>query len=359
MMKTTTLTTTMHQMKAQIPQMPKCGSRVGEKREKSIELSLGVLIAILNLVEIIMIAKIKRKRKLYEILLLSLSVSDFMFGISNVFVNIFFLAGACGNKHFVEAAFTTYLFFVLTSIFHLSFITLDRLIAVLKPLQHKLILSRKRVYIFLILLWILSVAISASLQIANEFTSTSKHDTLKAPFQNQTFMVTPFPKLERKKNGIQPIAKPQNPQKSPKRDISYPEDTQFVLSIIIVVADAVIVISYFLIIYLTTFKNKKVSSNSKEKSKLPFICIAIAAIFVLCTLPYAIGRFAFGKAPFWSNVILILNSGMNSIVYFFRGKVSRYWQNKRRTDFSSNSNPKLLTVSLPTLISGQRSSNEN
>ena len=89
MMKTTTLTTTMHQMKAQIPQMPKCGSRVGEKREKSIELSLGVLIAILNLVEIIMIAKIKRKRKLYEILLLSLSVSDFMFGISNVFVNIF------------------------------------------------------------------------------------------------------------------------------------------------------------------------------------------------------------------------------------------------------------------------------
>ena len=89
MMKTTTLTTTMHQMKAQIRQMPKCGSRVGEKQEKSIELSLGVLIAILNLVEIIMIAKIKRKRKLYEILLLSLSVSDFMFGISNVFVNIF------------------------------------------------------------------------------------------------------------------------------------------------------------------------------------------------------------------------------------------------------------------------------
>ena len=49
MMKTTTLTTTMHKMKAQIRQMPKCGSRVGEKQEKSIELSLGVLIAILNL----------------------------------------------------------------------------------------------------------------------------------------------------------------------------------------------------------------------------------------------------------------------------------------------------------------------
>ena len=157
------------------------------------------MIAILNLVEITMIVKIKRKKKLCEILLLSLSVSDFMFGISNVFVDIFFLAGACGNKHFVEAAFTTCLFFVLTSIFHLFFITLDWLIAILKPLQHKLILSRKRVYIFLILLWILSVAISASLQIANEFTDTFKRDTLKARFQNQTFMMTPFLKLERKK----------------------------------------------------------------------------------------------------------------------------------------------------------------
>ena len=145
--------------------------------------------------------------------------------------------------------------------------------------------------------------------------------------------------------------------KPTKRDISYPKDIQFVLSIIIL--DAVIVMSYSQIIYLRTFKNKKVSSNSKEKGKLPFACIALAAIFVLFTLPYAIGRFTFGKEPFWSNVILILNSGMNNIVYFFRAKASSYWQNKRRTNFSSNSNPKILTGSLPTLISGQSPSSDN
>lgn len=135
-----------------------------------------------------------------------------------------------------------------------------------------------------------------------------------------------FPKFQRNKNGIQPSAIPQSLPKPPKRDISYPEDIQFVLSIITVVADIVIVISYFLLSYLRTFKNKKVPSNSKETSKLPFICIAIAAIFMLCTLSYATGRFAFGEAPFWSNVILILKSGNNSISidYVFRARVSSF-----------------------------------
>ena len=353
MIITTRLTTTSRQMKAQIPQMPPCGSKVAEKLEKSIELSLGVLIAVLNLVEIVMIVKIKRKKKLYEILLFSLSVSDFMFGISNIFVNIFFLAGACTNEHLLETAFTLYVFFVLTSIFHLSFITVDRLIAVLKPLQHKTILSRKRVYTFLILLWILTVMISTLLQILDEFTSTFESDTLNAIMQNQDFIMNPFPNLERAGNRTQPTALPQNLSMSIKRDKTYPEDIQFVLSIIIVVVDVLIILSYFTIIYFTTLKKKTVSSSWSKASKLPFICIAIAAIFVFCTLPYAIGRFVYGKAPFWANVILILNSGMNSIVYFFRTKISRYWQNKMRSCISSNSNPKISTTSLPISVSGQ------
>ena len=353
MIITTKLSTTLRQMKAQIPQMPQCGSKIGEKLEKSIELSLGVLIAILNLVEIIMIVKIKRKKKQYEILLLSLSVSDFMFGMSNIFVNIFFLEGACSNEHLLETAFTTYVFFVLTSIFHLSFITVDRLIAVLKPLQHKIVFSRKKVYIFLVLLWILAATISTSLQLLDEFTDTFESDTSKATMQNQEYIMTPFPNLERAGNRTQPTALPRNLSMSMKRSKTYPEDIQFALSIIIVVADTFIVLSYLIIIHFTTLKKKTVSSNWSKTSKLPFICIAIAAIFVFCTLPYAIGRFAYGKAPFWANVILILNSGMNSIVYFFRTKISRYWENKMKTYISSTSNPKISTISLPTSISGQ------
>ena len=352
----TTLTTTLHQMKAQIPQMPQCGSKVGEKLEKSIELSLGVLIATLNLVEIIMIVKIKRKKKLYEILLLSLSVSDFMFGISNIFVNIFFLAGACTNEHLLETAFTLYVFFVLTSIFHLSFITVDRLIAVLKPLQHKTILSRKRVYTFLILLWIVAVMISASLQLLDEFTGTFESNT-NTVMENQDFTTTPFPNLRKAENRTQPTRLTQDLSMFMKRGKTYPEDIQFVLSIIIVVVDVLIILSYFTIIYFTTLKKKTFSSSWIKASKLPFICIAIAAIFVFCTLPYAIVRFTYGKAPFWANVLLILNSGMNSIVYFFRTKISRYWHSKMSAGISSSSNPKISTTSLPISIREQIISN--
>ena len=352
----TTLTTTLHQMKAQIPQMPQCGSKVGEKLEKSIELSLGVLIATLNLVEIIMIVKIKRKKKLYEILLLSLSVSDFMFGISNIFVNIFFLAGACTNEHLLETGFTLYVFFILTSIFHLSFITVDRLIAALKPLQHKIILSRKRVYTFLILLWIVAVMISASLQLLDEFTGTFESNT-NTVMENQDFTTTPFPNLRKAENRSQPTRLTQDLSMSMKRDKTYPEDIQFVLSIIIVVVDVLIILSYFTIIYFTTLKKKTFSSSWIKASKLPFICIAIAAIFVFCTLPYAIVRFAYGKAPFWANVLLILNSGMNSIVYFFRTKISRYWHSKMSAGISSSSNPKISTTSLPISIREQIISN--
>ena len=102
------------------------------------------------------------------------------------------MEGVCNNQHLGTTAFTIYLFFVLTSIFHLSFITVDQLIAVLEPLQHKLVLSRKRIYIFLVLLWILALAVSASLQTLDEFTDTFKRDALKPALQNQKLMVTTF-----------------------------------------------------------------------------------------------------------------------------------------------------------------------
>ena len=113
------------------------------------------------------------------------------------------MARVCNNQHLVTTAFTIYLFFVLTSMFHLSFIAVDGLIAVLKPFQYKLILSRKRVYILLVLLWILAVAICASLQILDEFTDTFKRDASKPALQNQELLVTTFPNIGRKKNVTQ------------------------------------------------------------------------------------------------------------------------------------------------------------
>ena len=101
---------------------------------------------------------------------------------------------------------------------------------------------------------------------------------------------------------------------------------QFTLSVLIIIADFIIFSTDVLIIYLATLKTKKISRSGKQSNRLLVICVAIAATFVLFTLPYAVTRFAIGEVPFWANLILmILSSGMNSIVYFFRTKISIFF----------------------------------
>ena len=319
--------------------IPRCSEIDNAKLKNSIYLTFGVLIAILNLVEIILIAKIKRKKKIYEILLLSLSVSDFMFGLSNVFVSIPYIASICRFQEVVEAAYTLYVFFVLTSIFHLLFITVDRLMAVLKPLKHKTYLSRRRFYIYLAILWILAVLISVLLQIIDNFTNTFEKKALVPKMPEQTFITTQITKSR--------IYRPPPPPRLPDEPEShvFKRDMQFTLSVIIIIADLVIISSYSLIIYVTTFKTKNISRSGNQSTRLPVICVAIAATFVLFTLPYALARLALGGVSFVPNFILVLNSGMNSIVYFFRVKVSRFCQNKTKKEKTLNWSSETRSVS--------------
>ena len=97
------------------------------RTRRLIDLSVGILTALLNLAEIIIILKMRRKKKVYEIVLISLSVSDFMFGLSNGFVFIFNALLECRYQDILEGVYILYVFFVMTSILHLLFIALDRL----------------------------------------------------------------------------------------------------------------------------------------------------------------------------------------------------------------------------------------
>ena len=300
-----------------------CGSTNGEKITRSINLSFGVLIAVLNVVEIIIITKIKRKKEIYEILLLSLSVSDCLFGLSNAFASIIYIASICRLKEMVETAYTLYTFFVLRSIFHLLFITADRLLAVLKPLKHRSYISRRMLYTFLAVLWILAVTISGLLQILQDFTDTFQTSRTL----NQSYVETHTPM--RNYLVVRKVIR--------ETLNSFKSDMQLVLSVTIIVADVTIVASYFIIIFLTTSRRKKISSSVKKSNRISTICVAIAGTFVLFTLPYAAARFTIGAATFWADFILVLNSGMNSIVYFFRVKILRYYRNKTMTNIKFNS----------------------
>ena len=272
---------------------------------RKIDLAAGILIAILNIVEIAMIGKIRRKKRIYEIILLSLSVSDCMFGLSNVVVSSIYLSNTNSYGELLETAYTSYAFFILTSIFHLIYIAVDRVMIVLKPLQYKSIFTSKRQKIGIAILWILAFVIGVTTYTAYELTEME-------------------PAVSDRQN--QPVS--QN---------NFQKDIQLVLSIVIVVLDFSMVVSYGIIIYRMSYKKrKKLTPKSAKHERLPILCVLIAAVFVLFTMPYAITRVSFGSVPFWANFILLLNSGMNSLVYFFRQKILKHNKQKNKNCQSSS-----------------------
>ena len=283
-------------------------------------LLLGVLIALLNVLEILMIVKIKKKKKkIYEILLLSLSLSDLMFGMSNIFVSSFYLKYGFTNQNIINATYTLYFFFIISSIFHLLFIAVNSLFMVLRPLQHKTFLTRKKVYIVIMAIWISAVLLSVLMQILNELTEVFKQKKAGNPAKNER---AKFAHLDRKRNSYRPHPSPKMTAFITQNSNKYPQHLQMILSVTLVIADFIIISSYFLVIYVTTVKRKKISKTHDKISKLLIICTIIGTTFVLFTIPYAVARFILGKVPFWASFIIVLNSGMNSVIYFFRGKFS-------------------------------------
>ena len=266
---------------------------------RKIDLAAGILIAILNIVEIAMIGKIRLKKRIYEIILLSLSVSDCMFGLSNVVVSSIYLSNTNSYGELLETAYISYAFFILTSIFHLIYIAVDRVMIVLKPLQYKSIFTSKRQKIGIAILWILAFVIGVTTYTAYELTEME-------PAVSDT-------------------------QNQPVSQNNFQKDIQLVLSIVIVVLDFSMVVSYGIIIYRMSYKKrKKLTPKSAKHERLPILCVLIAAVFVLFTMPYAIARVSFGSVPFWANFILLLNSGMNSLVYFFRQKIEKHHKHKNK-----------------------------
>ena len=110
----------------------------------------------------------------------------------------------------------------------------------------------------------------------------------------------------------------------------FSKDMGLSLSVVIIIADIAMVASYSLIIHETSLK-RNVTTNQGKLKKLPFVCLAIVVTFILF-IPYAVVKLAAGKIPFWANLILISNSAINSIVYFFRGKILKCCQMNIKKD---------------------------
>ena len=141
---------------------------------KSIELSISVLIIIVNAVEICLLKR-RRNKKNVEIVLLSLSVADLLYGILNgsfQLIQIFEVTKTSWTSFHV--IFNVRLFFMLASIFHLLLIGADRLFEVANPFEHNVVVTKRRLYWALFLVWVLSFSGLGLFQIYDEYLSTKE-----------------------------------------------------------------------------------------------------------------------------------------------------------------------------------------
>ena len=248
------------------------------KLKASIKLSTGILVAILNIVEIIFIAKIKRRKRIYEIILASLSVSDCLFSLSNVIFSSILLSKLCKSEEdLVEVTYVAYLFFVLASVFHLIFIAVDRVMIVLIPFQYEAIFTRKRQKIGVTLLWMLAFAISISTYIYYDVTTSEEKNPStrnETNIQNNT-SASIAPKTDKlfQEEGKLCLRRVLN--------LSFKSDIQLVLSISIVAADLLMVLCYSTITYQMSYKSRKYKTAKSKKDEGLLLSVCLLPLLLL------------------------------------------------------------------------------
>ena len=250
------------------------------------EITFSCIVVVLNIVEICLILNIKRRKTMYEKLLLSLSVADGLFGFTNGFQKVVRLC-VIGElrRSIAEISSIIYFFFILSSLEHLLLISLDRLWAICSPLHHRTKVTRKRIHIAIASLWIWTTAVSAAI-FSSAFLRNSED------YRRKLFYYIPM-----------------------------------ILAILLLISNVHLIflnMSLMCIIVKkkTSIENEQGHKRIKitEKAVLR-VCSVITMLFIFFTAPWAIINLVDSKAQSGTHVLLILNSAVNSIVYFFKGYV--------------------------------------
>ncbi|XP_065066089.1 uncharacterized protein LOC135691971 [Rhopilema esculentum] len=121
-----------------------------------LNVSLGVAIIILNLLEIALIVKRRKKIKPYEQLLSSLAVADGLTGLLLVVSNLFSIIHTTTNAHKMASSILSCIILttVVISIASLASIAIDRILAVKYPLYHRRWVTKSRVWFCAVVEWV-------------------------------------------------------------------------------------------------------------------------------------------------------------------------------------------------------------
>eukprot|EP00111_Clytia_hemisphaerica_P005498 TCONS_00015945-protein len=278
------------------------------------QIILAVIAMLLNMAEM----HLMKKRKKYfpsELLMISLAVADFLFSLLVVLTLTLTLTyhndGPTGRM-VNECLYMLTSFSIIASILHVVGISIDRLIAVLFPLRHRVRTDAVKMKRAVFSIWLLTLAFVASI-------SVYKYHRGLAYLMN---------------------------------DDSLHHKSELLISYTIFISCFIVALIYLIITrrlamqasFLRSFRrstsrHKQNKSRNNRRSKVETVALLTACIvtvsFLVCTLPSAC-------LPIVNNVsntihtislcFLVCNSICNPIVYFWRG----YWlKAKRRKSLAS------------------------
>ena len=279
-----------------------------------INVTICFLAVILNVVEIVIICRLK-KRKPFERILLSLCVADISVEVWYLIEKWYeflnkspFLAE---YKHLI--GYPVEMFSIMSSITNIIILGIDRAVAVKYPLEHGVWMTNRRVHGLIVSAWIGGIALSVLC-------------------------------------GVAGFANPQGRSRTAK-------ETGIYISVGIVFTSTVIIIAIYTFIVRTIRKRNKLMKDIKtvsvqgetkrEEVAVIITCVLVVGAFIVCTVPFCIGSLIDKRRgkPILPIKLILLNPLLDPIIYFFKGYIQKRLRNKNpgsktpTTDLSNRSTP--------------------
>ncbi|XP_065057912.1 5-hydroxytryptamine receptor 2C-like [Rhopilema esculentum] len=234
------------------------------------ELLITSVIILVNGPEIILILKAKKSLSLFQVLLLSLAVTDLLVGLLQFILTVLQLY----DVEIKSFKLNSILYFTIAaSVNHVNAITADRFIAIRWPLKHRHLVSRRRIAIYIAITWCISIVMLMPLFIRNSM-----------------------------------------------------EYVKYILSIVMFAYSGVMVFVYSFIIYRVVVVRGRVISiaaqqdNATQASKdvqLVVVSVVLTITFMICTVPFCVCAFITNHSPKTVKYLLLSNSLCNPCIYFF------------------------------------------
>ena len=242
---------------------------------------------LLNAVEIVILTSGWKKLSIFEMWLFNLAASDALVALNLlIFESIRFSTNKNGGLFDVARGLAGFIghFSVFSSIMTITFIGIDRLIAVKYPLKHKFWVTKKRAMIAISVLWAGNIVYS---------------------------IIEPL--VVDAKNGDQYSAR---------------KGFRLLDSFVIVIMGLIFVLAYSLIIYSTVIRWKSLnlnSNNANQAIKIQNIvvlstCVLVVITYMICFLPYAIS-YLLGRqfdTHDYAAMLIYFNTVLDPLVYFFK-----------------------------------------